>query len=57
MKVKVKKIRATGQVIAKCSMRGTFEQSFASMKDLRKVWPGAEIVRTEEHDGYTIVYC
>lgn len=57
MKVQVKKIKPAGHVIAKCSMRGTFERSFASMEDLRKVWPGAEIVSIEEHDGYTVVYC
>lgn len=44
-------------VFAHCSMTGKFEGAFESMEDLRKVWPGAEIVCTEEHDGYTVVYC
>lgn len=55
--VEVKPVKARGQVIAKCSHTEKFERSFTSMEELRKVWPSVEIVCTEEHNGYTVVYC
>lgn len=45
-------------VFARDSMTGEFLAAFESMDDLRKTWPGAEIVSTEEQDDGTIlVYC
>ena len=45
-------------IFARDSMTGEFLAAFASMADLRKTWPGAEIVGTEEQaDGTTVVYC
>lgn len=45
-------------VFARDSMTGEFLGAFESMADLRKAWPGAEIVSTEEQDdGTTLVYC
>jgi len=39
-------------------MTGEFLGAFESMASLRKVWPSAEIVSTEEQDDGTIlVYC
>ena len=53
----VKAVMARGQVIAKCSHTGKFESSFKSMEAFRREWPGAEIVKTEHHNGYTVIYC
>ena len=45
-------------VFARDSMTGEFLGAFESMDGLRKAWPGAEIVSTEEQDDGTIlVYC
>lgn len=45
-------------VFARDSMTGEFFAAFASMAELRKAWPGAEIVSTErQNDGTTVVYC
>lgn len=59
MKVKVTKhrIAAEWKVLAYDSMTGRFEAAFESMEQLRQVWPSAEIVSTEECDGYVKVYC
>ena len=57
VKVNVKNRKAAEwKVLAYCSHTGEFEAAFESMEQLRKVWPGAEIVCTEECDGYTKVY-
>ena len=45
------------KIIAKDSMTGKVEMEFESMEDLRKEWPSAEIVSTEEYEDYTVVYC
>lgn len=45
------------KIIAKDSMTGEFEKEFESMEALRKEWPSAEIVSTEEYEDYTVVYC
>jgi hypothetical protein len=45
------------KIIARDSRTGEFEAEFESMEALRKEWPGAEIVCTEEHEDYTVVYC
>ena len=58
VKVNVKSRKAAEwKVIAYDSMTGEFEAAFESMEQLRKVWPGAEIVCIEECDGYIKVYC
>lgn len=63
MKVKVTKVTAKRQmvtnwkVMAYCSMTGEFEGAFESMEELRKVWPSAEIVCTEDCGDYIKVYC
>ena len=59
MKVKVttRTMDAKWKVIAFCSMTGRFEGAFESMEELRKVWPGAEIVSTEDCGDYIKVYC
>ena len=45
-------------VFARDSVTGEFLGAFESMDGLRKAWPGAEIVSTEEQDDGTIlVYC
>lgn len=58
MKVEVtaRKVKK-GTIIAKCNMTLKNLGEFESMEDFRKEYPSAEITCTEEHDGFTVVYC
>ena len=44
-------------IVAKDSDTGDYLRKFHTMEELRKIWPSAEIVCTEECDGYIKVYC
>lgn len=44
-------------IVAKDSDTGDYLRKFHTMDELRKIWPGAEIIGTEENEDCTIVYC
>ena len=44
-------------IVAKDSDTGDYLRKFHTMEELRKIWPSAEIVGTEETEDCTVVYC
>lgn len=44
-------------IVAKDSDTGDYLRKFHSIQELRKIWPSAEIVGTEELEDCIVVYC
>lgn len=44
-------------IVAKDSDTGDYLRKFHSIEELRRIWPSAEIVSTEEYDHHIVVYC
>ena len=44
-------------IVAKDSDTGDYLRKFHTMEELRKMWPSAEIVGTEEQEDCIVVYC
>ena len=44
-------------IVAKDSDTGDYLRKFHSIQELRAIWPGAEIVGTEELEDCIVVYC
>ena len=44
-------------IVAKDGDTGDYLRKFHTIKELREIWPGAEIVGMEEQEDCIVVYC